>query len=585
MTPGHQASTGVDQTGDSLGSKMLTEVVRLHGSLKSAPLPLDLPGVAPLRVARDQVIDQLEDYIIPRLTELEAPLLVVVGGSTGAGKSTLVNTLVGERVTNPGLLRPTTMSPVLVHHPDDGQWFGPERLLPDLKRVAQPTDDQYAIQLVPSANVPKGLAILDAPDVDSVETRNRELARQLLAAADLWLFVTSAARYSDQVPWDHLKLAVDRNTAVALVLSRTPAEDVATVSVHLARMMAARGLKDSPLFSVAHGTVSDDGMLPASYASDIRGWLRALAADAAARREIVSQTVAGAVRTVTRKAFPIADAAALQVEAVADLLGLADKVYDDAQAALLAASSDGTLLRGDLLARWQEFVGSGELVRTLEAKVGFVRERLVNAIKGKPQQAERVGVAIEMALETLVADHSDRAAAAAAGAWRDKEHGEALLAVTLDDLSRAGRGLRRRTEQEIRAWHEDLQESLKHEAGEARHSARFLALGVRGLAVTLAVVAIAGSSPSGPAADSVRMGRGLLGTILGEGAAERVVDQARGTLARRLTTLLGEERARYLSPAAQWQLKPDAPDQLRQAARRVDDLRFAASKKGTGGHL
>ncbi|THJ05358.1 ABC transporter [Nocardioides sp.] len=564
---------------------MLTEVIRLHSALKSAPLPLDLPGVGALRAAREQVIEQLEDYIIPRLTDLGAPLLVVVGGSTGAGKSTLVNTLVGEKVTNPGLLRPTTMSPVLVHHPDDGQWFGPERLLPDLKRVTEPTNDQHAIQLVPSANVPRGLAILDAPDVDSVETRNRELASQLLAAADLWLFVTSAARYSDQVPWDHLKLAVDRSTAVALVLSRTPAEDVGTVSVHLARMMAARGLKDSPLFSVAHGTVTDDGMLPASYAADIRSWLQALAADVAARREIVNQTVAGAVRTVTRKSFPIADSAALQVEAIADLLALADRVYDDAQAALLAASSDGTLLRGDLLARWQEFVGSGELVRTLEAKVGFVRERLVNAIKGKPQQAERVGVAIEMALETLVADHSERVAAAAAAAWREKEYGDALLAVTPSDLSRAGRGLRRRTEQEIRAWHEELQDLVKHEAGEARHSARFLAVGVRGLAVTLAVVALAGSTPSGPAADSIRMGNGLLETILGPGAAGRLVDQARGTLARRLTTLLGEERARYLSPAAQWQLKPDAPDQLRQAARRVDDLRFAAAKKGTGGHL
>ncbi|WP_435768844.1 dynamin family protein [Nocardioides sp. SYSU DS0651] len=585
MTPGHQASTsGVDLTGDELAGKLLTEVVRLHGSLRSAPLPLDLPGVGPLREAREQVIEQLEDYIIPRLTELGAPLLVVVGGSTGAGKSTLVNTLVGEKVTTPGLLRPTTMSPVLVHHPDDARWFGPERLLPDLRRVAQPTTDQSSIQLVASARVPKGLAILDAPDVDSVETRNRELARQLLAAADLWLFVTSAARYSDQVPWEHLKLAVDRNTAVALVLSRTPTEDAATVSVHLARMMAARGLKDSPLFAVAHGTVSDDGLLPASYAAEVRGWLEALAADAAARREIVNQTVAGAVRTVTRKAFPIADAAALQVDAVADLLGLADRVYDDAQAGLLAAAADGTLLRGDLLARWQEFVGSGELVRTLEAKVGFVRERLVNAIKGKPQQAERVGLAIEMALETLVADRADRAAAAAASAWREKGHGEALLAATADDLSRAGRGLRRRTEQEVRGWHDELQELVKGEADDVRHSSRFLAIGVRGLAVTLAVVALGGDSP-GQAADSVRLGRGLLDTTLGRAAADRLVEQARGTLARRLTTLLGEERARYLAPAAQWQLKPDAPDQLRQAARRVDDLRFAAAKKGTGGHL
>jgi predicted GTPase len=576
---------GADLNETFLGSRMLTEVVRLHGSLLSAPLPLDLPGVDALRVGREHIIEQLEDYIIPRLTEIDAPLLVVVGGSTGAGKSTLVNTLVGDRVTIPGLLRPTTRSPVLVHHPEDGRWFGADRLLPELSRVSQPTNDQFAIQLVPSNAVPRGLAILDAPDVDSVDERNRELASQLLAAADLWLFVTSAARYSDQVPWDHLKNAVERNTAVALVLSRTSADDVATVSVHLARMMAARGLKDSPLFAVPQGEVSEEGLLPASYGTEINGWLAALASDAAAKRDVVNQTVAGAVRTVTRKAFPIADAVALQVDAVGELLTLADKVYDDTQAALLSAAGDGTLLRGDLLARWQEFVGSGELTRTLEAKVGFVRERLVNAIKGKPQQAERVGVAIEMGLEALVADHAERAAATAAAAWRERSYGEALLKSTTDDLARAGRGLRSQAEQEIRAWHDELQELVKHEAGDARHSARFLALGARGLAVTLGVVALAGPGSHDAPAESVRLGRTLLESTIGEAGAARVVDQARGTLVRRLTTLMGAERARYLAPAAQWELKPDAPDQLRQAARRVDDLRFAAAKKGTGGHL
>ncbi|WGX95334.1 GTPase domain-containing protein [Nocardioides sp. L-11A] len=576
---------GADLSDNFLGSRMLTEVVRLHGSLLNAPLPLDLPGVDALRVGREHIIEQLEDYIIPRLTEIDAPLLVVVGGSTGAGKSTLVNTLVGSRVTVPGLLRPTTRSPVLVHHPEDGRWFGADRLLPELARVQQPTNDQFAIQLVPSTAVPRGLAVLDAPDVDSVDERNRELAAQLLAAADLWLFVTSAARYSDQVPWEHLKNAVDRNTAVALVLSRTPEEDVATVSVHLARMMAARGLKDSPLFAVPQGTVSEEGLLPASYGTEIKGWLAALAADAAAKRDVVNQTVAGAVRTVTRKAFPIADAVAQQVEAVGELLTSADQVYDGAQTALLTAGADGTLLRGDLLARWQEFVGSGELTRTLEAKVGFVRERLVNAIKGKPQQAERVGVAIEMGLEALVADHAERAAAAAAAAWRERSYGEALLRSTTDDLTRAGRGLRAQAEQEIRGWHDELQEFVKHEAGDARHSARFLALGARGLAVTLGVVALAGPDPRGAAGESVRLGRTLLESTLGDAGATRVVDQARGTLARRLTILMGAERARYLAPAAQWELKPDAPDQLRQAARRVDDLRFAAAKKGTGGHL
>ena len=82
------------------GSQMLTALVRLRAALQGAALPLEVPGVHEHRSAREEMVNQLEDYVIPRIVTLEAPLLVVVGGSTGAGKSTLVNSLVGAEVTN-----------------------------------------------------------------------------------------------------------------------------------------------------------------------------------------------------------------------------------------------------------------------------------------------------------------------------------------------------------------------------------------------------------------------------------------------------------------------------------------------------
>jgi len=89
-------------------TRMLTALVQLRGSLQDVRLPLEVPGAAEQRAVLQEMVHQLEDYVIPRLMTLDAPLLAVVGGSTGAGKSTLVNSIVGRRVTQPGVLRPTT---------------------------------------------------------------------------------------------------------------------------------------------------------------------------------------------------------------------------------------------------------------------------------------------------------------------------------------------------------------------------------------------------------------------------------------------------------------------------------------------
>ena len=409
-------------------SRMLTALVQLRGALQDARLPLDVAGVEERRTARQQLVDQLEDYVLPRQMSVEAPLLAVVGGSTGAGKSTLVNSIVGRRVTASGLLRPTTRSPVLVHHPDDAHWFGQDRLLPDLVRVDHSTDDPDSLQLVASDTVPVGLAILDAPDVDSVEERNRLLAAQLLAAGDLWLFVTSAARYSDQVPWDYLKRAAERSTSVAIVLDRTPADAIGTVAAHLARMLASRGLKDSPLFTVNEAPVDEDGLLAAAEVADIRNWLVSLAGDSGARDAVVRQTLDGTVRTLGRQAHVIADAVTEQITALEDLRAAATAAYAEAEAGALAATTDGSLLRGEVAARWREFVGTGELLKSLDNKVSRLRERVVSAVKGTAQQADRVSVAVEAGLELMVLDHAESAAGAAHAAWDELGSAAPLVA-------------------------------------------------------------------------------------------------------------------------------------------------------------
>jgi energy-coupling factor transporter ATP-binding protein EcfA2 len=570
------------------GSQMVTALVRLRAALMGAALPLELPEVGAHRATRDEMVDQLEDYVIPRILTLEAPLLAVVGGSTGAGKSTLVNSLVGSVVTESGVLRPTTRSPVLVHNPADADWFGADRLLPELERVHHATHDPHALQLVALDVVPQGLAILDAPDIDSVEESNRQLAAQLLAAADLWLFVTSAARYADQVPWDFLRQAAERSVAVAIVLDRTPPDAVDTVAGHLARMLAARGLKDSPLFTVSEAPLTDDGILAPRHVAEIRSWLSELGADAGARAAMVKQTLDGAVRSLTRKAHTVADACLEQSEATERLRVAADAAYDEEIRKVLEATADGTLLRGEVLVRWQEFVGTGELLKTLEQKVGRLRDRMMQAIKGKPQQAERVTVAVESSLETLIVEHAEAAAERAEASWQSLAPGQELLSDVGEDLGRASRGLRRRAERAVRDWQQDVLQMVRTEGADKRTTARFLAYGVNGLSVALMVVVFANTAgltgaEVGIAGGSAVLGQKLLEAVFGDQALRSLAERARRTLEVRVRALLDEERHRYLDLLASLGIEADAAERLRNAARAVDDLRYAGEER-SGSH-
>ena len=46
-------------------------------------------------------------------------------------------------------------------------------------------------------------------------------------------------------------------------------------------------------------------------------------------------------------------------------------------------TEDGTLLRGEVLARWQEFVGTGEFFRAMEQKISWLRDRITVDVQGR----------------------------------------------------------------------------------------------------------------------------------------------------------------------------------------------------------
>jgi energy-coupling factor transporter ATP-binding protein EcfA2 len=541
----------------------LLEAVR--GDLLAAELPLALPGADTARLDIRNALSQLDDYILPRFRSLDAPLLAVVGGSTGAGKSTLVNALVGHPVTRAGAIRPTTRQPILLHNPADSSWFEDQRVLPRLSRVrgvvvdtpvpanragaAPYASSTSSLVLVGHPAVPEGIALLDAPDVDSVSDDNRKLAGQLLAAADLWVFVTTANRYADAVPWKLLLDAAARDIMVAVVLDRVPPAAEAEVSTDLRAMLQQEGLGGARLFIVREVALDSLGMLPSEAVEPLGRWLRELAEDAAGRAEIARRTLNGTVRTLSGRVAALARASQEQQQAADVLARDTRTAYRDAGVRILEATRDGALLRGEVLARWQDFVGTGEFFRVLEQNIGRMRDRVGAFFRGEPAPAVKVETAIETGLQAVIMDEAANAAEDADQRWRSDPAGRQLLGT--DDLSGTSAGFPDRVAAEIRAWQAGLMELIRTEGQDKRTQARWLSFGVNGLGAALMIVVFSMTAgltglEVGVAGGTAIVGQRLLEAVFGEDAVRRLAKTAREDLHTRCDKLLLAEQQRFL---------------------------------------
>jgi len=531
--------------------RLLGALEQLRTAVAALRLPLETSQALVARSGRVELLHQLDDYLLPRVRRLDAPVLVVVGGSTGAGKSLLVNSLLGRAVTTPGVLRPTTRSPVLAHHPDDAHWFDGERVLPGLARGVAPSSDPGTVQLVACETVPVGLALLDAPDIDSVVTANRTLAAQLLAAADLWLFVTTAARYADAVPWEFLRTARERGTSVAVVLDRVPETAVDVLRHDLAGMLTAQGLGDAPLLVVPEVVaLTESGLLPALAVAPVRDFVVGLAADAQVRADIVRRTLVGALASLDGRSATLM-AAVDEQAAAADRLRLAvDDAYATAAREVDAAVTDGSLLRGEVLARWQEFVGTGEFLRALESRLGRLRDRVSATLRGRPAPGANLAGALESGVEALVLARADDAADRVVQSWRQMPAGVALLGAQSAPLATASPQLAERTQRSVRDWQGEVLDLVRTEGASRRSTARFLSYGVNGtgLVVMLAVFAHTGGltgAEGGIALGTSAVGQKLLEALLGDQAVRTLAARARALLHGRVVDLLENERRRF----------------------------------------
>lgn len=565
-------SSGLPQApASSADAEAIDLLNAIRRQLSGDLLPLAIAGAATARENARTAVEQLDDYIVPRYLSLDAPLLAVVGGSTGAGKSTLVNALVGHPVTRAGAIRPTTRQPILLHHAEDLPWLESDRILPGLRRISGThvpsarilpaeqvgVDPDPAlidsIVLLQDDAVPRGLAILDAPDVDSISDENRRLAGQLLAAADLWVFVTTANRYADAVPWKLLSEAAARNITISIVLDRVPSGVEAEVSADLLGMLQREGLGSARLFVVRELELDHLDMLPSEAVGDIKAWLGEVAFNSESRAGIARQTLAGAMKQLANRVDTIASAMDEQTSSAHRLASYADEAFVSAGDGIRLAVKDGTLLRGEVLARWQDFVGTGEFFRSLESGIGRMRDQIGAFFTGKPQPVDRIEKAIESGLHAVVVDQAAKACETTDDRWRADPAGKSLVAS--GDLGSPSAEFSDKVAGQIRAWQLDLMDIIRAEGASKRMTARMVSFGINGVAVALMVVVFASTAgltglEVGIAGGSAVVGQKVLEAIFGEDAVRRLTKKAMQRLEQRCETLLGAERARFAARLA-----------------------------------
>nr|WP_202458576.1 dynamin family protein [Streptomyces sp. SID5464] len=516
--------------------QLLDALSALRDRVAAARFPLPLAGAPRARASRDELLAQLDDYLVPRLRDPEAPLLAVVGGSTGAGKSTLVNSLVGRRVSEAGVLRPTTRTPVLVCHPEDHHWFSGMRVLPDLTRVWVPQQDATEDLLLPGENPARvlrvetaetlapGLALLDAPDIDSLVSDNRVLAAELICAADIWIMVTTAARYADAVPWHMLRTAKEYDVTLVTVLDRVPHQVVAEVSRQYGALLTKAGLGQVPRFTVPELPESawGGGLLPASAVAQLRTWLVHHAQDPAARQQVMARTARGVLDSLKSRMPELAGAAAAQYAAALRLIAAVDGAYDSEHTRVRGRLQAGAVLAGDALKRWRAF--------PLDCTAGELLEALVESLS-----------ALLLCAVTAADERID-------DAWRREP---AAAAPGLADREPAAESAEHRIGLAVRRWRRELEEYAEDEV---RELDRNLSPDPELVAALVATSLLGG-----------RRGR-----MAGEGLAERIGahgalrlrDRAGRLLAEHVDRVLHAERERRLAPLDALDVHPEPQAEL-----------------------
>ncbi len=532
---------------DPVGADLIERSERL-ADLAQQRLGL-APTSSPARERARQLRDHLEGFVRPRAADIEAPLIVLLLGPTGAGKSSLLNTIAGAEVSKAGVLRPTTREAVLYASDSDAKHI----LSGDRLRLI--AGDR--IIHVPAPESSSGVAVIDAPDIDSVERDNRELADVLLEVSDLCVFVTTATRYADLVPWQVLRRAQERGLPLVVMLNRVPgdARDRDVVLADARRLLSEAGMNEADetldLIAVTEGDVDPNvNGLARETVRPLLDRIAQLTTQSEERRSVAMDALAGAVRGLAPLVHAVADDLEHEAIDAEALRRIAETAYADELAKLSRDLRGGVLLRQEVLRRWHDFVGADQVTRFIASGLGRLRGLLLTAFRGTPTAPVAiVEEEIASTLEALALRHATEAARRTASTWSERSEAAALIerdAALWSASDRFAPAIR----EGLATWMRATIDDVRAGGGRKRAVAQVAALGVNavGVAVMLGVFAhTAGLTGAelGIAAGTAYLNQKLLEALFGERAMEQLIEQARARLEALLTSLFAAERERF----------------------------------------
>jgi GTP-binding protein EngB required for normal cell division len=290
-------------------------------------------------------------------------VLALVGG-TGVGKSSLLNALAGAEVSVAGVRRPTTDAPVA--------WV-PASRLEDAQRLIDWLGGATIRERMPDDG--PAVAVLDLPDLDSIEPAHAARVDAVLPKLDAVAWVTDLEKYQDAVLHDvYLRRWMRRLARQALVLNksdRLAPGDAGRVAADLRNRLESEGLS-TPTILLTSAT-SDVG--------ELRRWL----ADGVEAKRIVTARLAAEARAAVAG---LAGAAGIDPEAEPSPL-----IPGSRRAAALAAVTHEVVTVVDLTGVERQAVAATRLAAAPRGggPVGLVRSLLERGTGVSERRADPEG--------------------------------------------------------------------------------------------------------------------------------------------------------------------------------------------------